>query len=335
METPVLLVVDDEPNILKTIRRLFLDEEYDIRTAGSGKEALELLAEGLVPTVIISDQRMPGMSGAEFLAEARKKVPDSIRIVLTGYADIAAAIDAINLGGVYRYIVKPWNDDDLKLAVKEGIKRFNLEEENRILTRELQQAITDLQNLNQELDTLVQVRTEELRQKVKVLEGREMIQQMLLTVQPLEKLLREIIGVILDVTSACGGVFLQRDTGSDRLEIIVERAFFEDDFAGREDEISNLARQCLVQCVGDQAQPCAIDDSLRHLCILPLVKGENRMGALVLRTEQGKTFSDDDLQIVSGFGGQAVIGISDALLHENLDDIDSSLDDVLKAFGPE
>ena len=117
MSEPVILFVDDEQNILKSLQRLFITEDYDVNLANSGQEALDMIDDGLNPTVIVSDQRMPEMGGAEFLAKAKEKVPDSIRMVLTGYADITAAMDAINLGGIYRYLVKPWNDDDLKLSV--------------------------------------------------------------------------------------------------------------------------------------------------------------------------------------------------------------------------
>ncbi|MCK5404869.1 MAG: response regulator, partial [Desulfobulbaceae bacterium] len=110
MTEHTVLFVDDEKNILKALQRLFLDEEYAILTAESGKEALSLLDSGETPTVIVSDQRMPEMDGAEFLALAKERQPESIRMVLTGYADINAAVDAVNRGGIYRYIMKPWND---------------------------------------------------------------------------------------------------------------------------------------------------------------------------------------------------------------------------------
>jgi len=96
MTMPIVLFVDDEPNILNALRRLFMDEDYDVHTAGNGQEALNLMEGGLRPTIIISDQRMPEMGGAEFLAKAAQIAPDSIRMVLTGYADINAAVAAIN-----------------------------------------------------------------------------------------------------------------------------------------------------------------------------------------------------------------------------------------------
>jgi len=96
-----ILFVDDEQNILRAITRLFLDEPYELLTAPSGVEGLALLRERPDIGVIVSDQRMPGMSGAEFLEQSRTLVPDAVRIVLTGYADVTAAMDAINKGGAW------------------------------------------------------------------------------------------------------------------------------------------------------------------------------------------------------------------------------------------
>jgi response regulator RpfG family c-di-GMP phosphodiesterase len=121
-----ILFVDDEKSIVKALHRIFLDDNYHILTAGSGQEALELLNAGEIPTVIISDQRMPGMNGAEFLAKARKFLPESIRMVLTGYADINTAMESINRGGIYRYILKPWDDEELRLVVRDAVSLFEL-----------------------------------------------------------------------------------------------------------------------------------------------------------------------------------------------------------------
>jgi len=324
-----LLLVDDEPNILKTLQRLFFDEDYEIHTAAGGREALEMIDRGLRPTVIISDQRMPGMSGAEFLAEARKKAPDSIRIVLTGYADIAAAVDAINLGGVYRYIVKPWNDDDLRLAVRDGIKRYNLENENRILTRELRQANKDLETLNQELDVLVQVRTAELQKKVRELQGRDEIQQLLLAIHPLEDLLDKVLEVITTVTSVEGGVFLFLNDTQDDLQVVCERRFFKEDFSGRDQEILERALHCALSCTA-HGHACRGPGKWPHLYFFPLVKGGVRYGVLALRLQKGRELSEEETASINGFASQALIGIGDAKVHEHLDDIDSSLDDVLQ-----
>ena len=111
-----LLLVDDELGIVKALTRVFRQENYEVITAGSGKEALEKLAQGPVH-LVISDFMMPGMNGAQFLHEVKLRSPETIRIMLTGHANTDAVMGAINEGAVYKFILKPWNDDDLRVTV--------------------------------------------------------------------------------------------------------------------------------------------------------------------------------------------------------------------------
>jgi response regulator RpfG family c-di-GMP phosphodiesterase len=142
---------------------------------------------------------MPEMGGAEFLAKAALLVPESIRMVLTGYADINAAVAAINQGGIYRYILKPWNDEDLKLTVREAMTYYNLVAENQALSQELGEKNQRLAQMNEQLEAMVKTRTQELHQKVHELEGRDRIQQYLLRVHPLDELLSTVLAVVVDV----------------------------------------------------------------------------------------------------------------------------------------
>ena len=120
-----LLVVDDEVSITRALQRLFRKEGYHILTAQSGGEGLTLLqAESRNVALIISDQRMPGMSGDQFLEKARKIAPDAMRFLLTGYADMEAVIKAVNNGGINRYLTKPWNDEALLLQVHQCLEHF-------------------------------------------------------------------------------------------------------------------------------------------------------------------------------------------------------------------
>ncbi len=112
-EQPTLLLVDDEPNILNALKRLLRREGYRILSAAGGAEALEVLAANPVQ-VIVSDHRMPGMSGVEFLSRARDLYPHTRRIILSGYSDIGTLTDAINRGAVWKFISKPWDDEQLK-----------------------------------------------------------------------------------------------------------------------------------------------------------------------------------------------------------------------------
>jgi two-component system NtrC family sensor kinase len=125
-----ILCVDDERNVLRAVERMFLDENYEIITALSGEEGLEKLSSNENIKVIISDYRMPGMNGVEFLKKARSLRPETIRIVLSGYADTAAVIAAINEGEIYRFIPKPWSDDELKMTVAKAVAMFAIRRDN-------------------------------------------------------------------------------------------------------------------------------------------------------------------------------------------------------------
>jgi diguanylate cyclase (GGDEF)-like protein/PAS domain S-box-containing protein len=117
----MLLIVDDEPNILNSLRRLLRRESYEILTAASPAEAFDLLAKHKVH-VIVSDQRMPAMNGTEFLSRVKRLYPETVRIVLSGYTDLESLKDAINCGAIYRFLVKPWDDDDLRQKIREAFR---------------------------------------------------------------------------------------------------------------------------------------------------------------------------------------------------------------------
>jgi len=117
-----ILIVDDEPANLRALARLFRDG-CEVLTAGAGSEALKLLQQHEV-ALLITDQRMPEMTGIELLKQTVALRPRMVRIILTGYTDIEALVEAINCGEVYRYVTKPWNNDDLQLTVKRALELF-------------------------------------------------------------------------------------------------------------------------------------------------------------------------------------------------------------------
>ena len=157
-----ILCVDDESNVLKALRRLFMDEDYDIITATSGEEGLEELVENPGIQLVISDYRMPGMNGVDFLKDVFERRPDTIRIVLSGYADTAAIVSAINEGKIYKFIPKPWNDDDLRVTIAKALELYFLQKENASLTKELQDSNEELRLINDNLEKIVEERTEEI-----------------------------------------------------------------------------------------------------------------------------------------------------------------------------
>jgi DNA-binding NtrC family response regulator len=144
-----ILLVDDEPEILFSLRGL-LRMEFDLYTAESGAEALEILHRQPVH-VIMTDQRMPQMTGVQLLRLAQGECPEAIRIVFTGYADIKAVIDAINQGQVYRYLTKPWDPDELVTVLHQACDQYDRLAERRRLLFDLHDYVNRGQALLQQL----------------------------------------------------------------------------------------------------------------------------------------------------------------------------------------
>lgn len=157
-----ILCVDDEKSVLKALERLFLDTDYEIITAMSGGEGLELLRSTPQIQLVVSDYRMPKMNGVDFLKEVYKIRPDTVRIVLSGYADTAAIVEAINEGKIYKFIPKPWNDDDLKFTITKALDHYFTIQKNIVLTAQLEKANAELLAINSSLEKLVDERTSEL-----------------------------------------------------------------------------------------------------------------------------------------------------------------------------
>ena len=158
-----LLLVDDEPGILSSLRRLLRPAGYKIHTAESGKAGLAILEQEPID-LVISDMRMPEMDGARFLEQVRSRWPTTIRILLTGYADVTSTIDAINRGEIYRYIAKPWDDNDLMLIVRDALERRRLQGENDRLLALTQAQNEELKDFNASLENKVRQRTAEIEQ---------------------------------------------------------------------------------------------------------------------------------------------------------------------------
>ncbi|EQA47256.1 response regulator receiver domain protein [Leptospira broomii serovar Hurstbridge str. 5399] len=158
MNKGYIICVDDEVSVLETLQEQLHNEfgkTHEIETARSAEEALSLLEEiqnsGFVIEVIITDQVMPGMKGADFLEAVHKKSPDSIKILLTGQAGLDSAIHAINFGGLSRYVEKPWNIEDLSRDIHSLIEKFHQNLENQHLVNELNRRIKELEEENRKL----------------------------------------------------------------------------------------------------------------------------------------------------------------------------------------
>jgi YesN/AraC family two-component response regulator len=152
-----ILYVDDEESNLKGFRSIYFTE-YSIYTALSGQEAMDVLANHEVH-VIITDQKMPGMTGVQFLSNAISKYPDPIRIILTGYSDIEVLMKAINECGIFRYLTKPWDENEMNLTINQALNTYALRKENHELIKKLTEA-------NNNLEDKVKTRTQKIEELI-------------------------------------------------------------------------------------------------------------------------------------------------------------------------
>ena len=156
-----VLCIDDEQNILNALKRLLRKEQYRLLTANSGREGLAILAENEVH-VVISDQRMPEMNGTEFLKKVRETYPNILRIILTGYTDVDTISEAINEGHIYKFFLKPWNDHNLKLEIRQALEQYDLIQANKQLHDQLYHQNDALKKMNENLEAIVHERTQSL-----------------------------------------------------------------------------------------------------------------------------------------------------------------------------
>lgn len=189
-----ILLVDDEENITRALKRLLRKEGWRVETRNSGPAALDFISEADEPfSLIVSDQRMPEMSGAEFLEKSTKIMPEAIRFLLTGYSDIKAVEEAVNKGKIKRYLTKPWDDEVILLHIREAIEEVELRRENERLTKLTQKQNRQLYEIGLTLEKKVRDRTRKLKEKSAVLEGMN---------KKLEKSFRTIVHLLISMIEA-------------------------------------------------------------------------------------------------------------------------------------
>lgn len=164
-----ILLVDDEENILNALNRTLRKEGYRILTATSGREGVSIVEKERI-ALVLSDHRMPEMDGVEFLSEVKKRSPDTVRMMLTGYADMQAVLAAINRGEVYRFTTKPWNDEELRLILRDGIRQYEMIQQLWDLQELTQRQNLMLKDLNTSLERKVSERTKEVERLYEDLE---------------------------------------------------------------------------------------------------------------------------------------------------------------------
>jgi len=144
-----ILVVDDEPHITEALKRMLHREPYEVLSANYANEALQILAREPI-AVVISDEKMPGMQGTEFLAMVFRHFPETIRIMLTGHANLEVAIRAINEGQIYRFLMKPANEQEIRYTIRQAIQQKELADKSRQLLQKVKQQDFILQRLEKD-----------------------------------------------------------------------------------------------------------------------------------------------------------------------------------------
>ncbi|MBI1904688.1 MAG: Flp pilus assembly complex ATPase component TadA [Rhodocyclales bacterium] len=302
-----VLIVDDEENVRRALKRVFRRENYDILTAADGAEALALLAQQQV-ALIISDYMMPGMSGGELLKQARALQPDSIRFMLTGHADMDAVLSAVKSGAVYKFMLKPWNDDDLRLSVALALEQYELKKKNRALADandEQKKAVDKLANL-----------AINNRSQLIIMLGK----QGLLNPQQVQELFR-----------------LQQGRKEPVIRLLLEK-----DWVAEDRIRAMLANELLIEQVSlaeydvDPAVAGLLPQSLcRRQCVVPLRVEQRRLTlAMADPVDHGVL---DDLRFLTGLDLQPVsASVADIMAKlDALYGIKSTLEDLATVVGPD
>lgn len=157
-----LLLVDDDPNLLVSLVHMLKKDGYDVYSAHSAREAFDILANHPID-VVLSDHRMPEMSGTEFLEQVKDTYPHTVRLVLSGFAELDSVTEAINRGAIYKYLTKPIDDQDLRANIREAFQRHDIEQQNNRLKIELEQANAELVQLNHILEQRVTERNDRIQ----------------------------------------------------------------------------------------------------------------------------------------------------------------------------
>ena len=310
-EFPVLYV-DDEPENLRVFELTFR-REFSILTASSAEEGLRILNENPV-AVVLSDQRMPGVSGVEFLSRVRSLDASAIRILVTAYGDAEILGEAINDGSIYRYVPKPWEPEDMRVTLRRAIERYALERERSSLLNELTLLNRLSRSLHREinLDRLVALLLEATHQELGF-DGAAL----LFWETGGERLSWRGVAPAGDLVaqSVCG-IELRRDEAPN---------FFECLASGQTQALRADAMDTFEPGVKDWVREVAADEIL----VVPLMGAEAPLGALAVDNRSGgRRLGADDRTLLDGLAVQAVIAIENARLVEDLRD---SREQVLRA----
>lgn len=311
---PKILVVDDEPDNLDLLYRTFR-RDYKVVRSDSGLEALDRLAEESDIAIIISDQRMPQMSGTELLKIAAKDYPNAMRIMLTGYTDVEDLVDAINEGKVYKYVTKPWDATELKSIVEQALETHNL---LRIRTRELSQSLRRESLLNSVVNTIRNRRYDNPNASPL----RDVLQSIVNTVGEVMEVDAALIKPIDQEISIASSYFLYQRSpvlDADQEPLPWESTLWETLEPIIIDEVqaqSELIDGC------DNRRAAFEATKIQSTLIVPLILQNEPSALLALHhCDRLHKWADDEVQLVEMVADQAVLAIAQARAYEKVQDL--------------
>ena len=305
---PKILVVDDEPDNLDLLYRTFY-RDYKVLRANSGLAALDILAQECDISVIISDQRMPMMSGTEFLSLTATQYPDIIRIILTGYTDVEDLVDAINAGKVFKYLTKPWESEELKAVVRQAMDAHNvLKARTRELTRTLRQ------------ESLLNTITNTIRS---ALNYRQVLQTIVDTVGNILEVDFCLLRPFQDEQLADEGFVYQKliSSGENEQEAIPISLPILGQTVWETREllvINNVSDDERVQS-DDSLSDAFAAANIRSSLIVPLIWQQKLMAVLALHhCSQRRIWGEDEIQLVLVVADQAALALSQSYAYEQV-----------------
>ena len=344
MDTHKILLVDDEKNILRSLIRLLAETEYEVYTENNPHKALELLRKDKF-SLIISDQKMPEMTGTEMLKIAKKIQPDAIRIVLSGYAEVDVIIEAINEGEIYKFITKPWNDEHMLLEVHKALEYYDLMLEKEKLMEKIQDQNVRLKKFNVELEKKVEEKTkelqlaytekvllaEQLQEKVDELNGRDIILQHLLSIHSLEETLNVTLEVICNVLGVRKALIYLKSNRGDFLEVKAAIGLKEKRIVAGEKELDEIDKIDLFDEENFLIKVFKKGDSIKrkdeNIWFFPIKKDQKILG--VIQIENEIEITESEIDKLSGFISLSAVAINDSLMNDNLPEIQSKLEEML------
>ncbi len=328
-----ILIVDDDENVIRALQRLLIEEGYEIFTAQNGFEAIDHL-KGSEFSVILSDYRMPELNGIEFLKLASEKSPESVRVLITGLADLDLAIEAINEGHIYKFIEKPWNDKNLKVQIKESMKYYELLREKRELLELIKKQNLELQRYNEQLEENIEEKMLQLRKSNEELQARDEILQFMLDIHPLEESLElillkiamlrpydKIVAYVLEkkLSEMCPKAgFASVDGRPIRMDL--DSASF---------PVIPVKSHMVSESVRDLPDSSIIfSDAARFI---PIIKDNSCLGGIYIdNNKSGRAIDLNDITMLTGFLSLAALVIRDYFFTTSLSEVPIELSQILK-----